>query len=60
MAQLVGREIETEQVSMVIGPHWVVTFRWASATSSTRSAAHRNLADLLDEADTSPTRCSTR
>jgi magnesium transporter len=27
MAQLVGREIETEQVSMVIGPHWVVTFQ---------------------------------
>jgi magnesium transporter len=27
MAQLVGREIETEQVSLVIGPHWVVTFQ---------------------------------
>jgi magnesium transporter len=27
MAQLVGHEIETEQVSLVIGPHWVVTFQ---------------------------------
>ena len=27
MAQLNGREIETEQVSLVIGPHWVITFQ---------------------------------
>lgn len=27
MAQLHGREIETEQVSLVIGPHWVITFQ---------------------------------
>jgi magnesium transporter len=27
MAQLVGQEIETEQVSLVIGPHWVITFQ---------------------------------
>ncbi len=27
MAQLHGREIETEQVSLVIGSHWVITFQ---------------------------------
>jgi magnesium transporter len=27
MAQMNGREIETEQVSFVIGPHWVITFQ---------------------------------
>jgi magnesium transporter len=27
MAQMRGREIETEQVSFVIGPHWVITFQ---------------------------------
>jgi magnesium transporter len=27
MAQLRGREIETEQVSLVIGPHWVISFQ---------------------------------
>ena len=27
MAQLNGREIETEQVSLVIGPHWVISFQ---------------------------------
>jgi magnesium transporter len=27
MAQLIGKEIETEQVSFVIGPHWVISFQ---------------------------------
>jgi magnesium transporter len=27
MAQMNGREIEIEQVSLVIGPHWVITFQ---------------------------------
>jgi len=27
MAQLAGREVETEQVSLVVGPHWVITFQ---------------------------------
>ena len=27
MAQLHGKEVETEQVSLVVGPHWVITFQ---------------------------------